>query len=323
MARFLSAVWLCAWIGVTSAASLDLAAFQRPDGAITVHAQGSHIDPYFGAKALLVALDLGLDISRPAQSWIDWMLARQHSAGRFERWCVEGGALQRCGRADADDAAIGTWMELLYRLAPPTTMPETWRASLLAAERYLGRLATPAGYYVVSTQYGIGLLMDNAEVLTGFVAAARHAKTAGGSLEARQRARQAEDLAQAIERTFWQGTRWRNSTQTTPMGGFYPDAAAQLYPRLAGMMPPAGAASFADWLAEHGPAWRAQAEHDYPWGLVAMAAWQAGDANTAACWLARSGFQRDNGRWNVLEEAVYQGLAMRLAGVACVAGEGR
>lgn len=98
---------------------------------------------------------------------------------------------------------------------------------------------------------------------------------------------------------------------------FYPDAAAQLFPRLAGMAPMPGETTFANWLAAYGSAWRAQATHDYPWGLVAVAALREGDTRTAACWLALAEPMRGTTRWNVLEEAIYQGLSARLQGVAC------
>lgn len=311
------------------AASLDISAFQYSDGAITVQRKDAKsapvVDPYFAAKALLAALDLDLDISVPAHAWIGWMLPHQRPDGRFDRWCVSAHSYTRCAKADADDAALAVWMELFFRLYPTSPVPATWQVSVHNADQYLRGLMSPAGYYYVSHELKVGLLMDNAEVYSALIAAARQAQAIGNITESKQKMQEATQLAQATRATFWVTTtgRYRPSTQKHKPGSFYPEAAAQLFPLLAGMpLPDAGIVNwpswFIEWRSRHHAAWLANAQHDYPWGLVALAAWKVGDANTAACWLARVGRQRDTTRWNVLEEAIYQGLTAKLSGTACV-----
>src|SRR5205807_385490 len=46
----------------------------------------------------------------------------------------------------------------------------------------------------------------------------------------------------------------------------------------------------------------------HPWGLVALAAMKMGDQSSALCWLTHSESLRYSPRWNILEEAVFQGL---------------
>lgn len=316
-------------IGIPHAASLDLAAYQYLDGAVSVQRKDAQsapvVDPYFAAKALLAALDLGLDISVPAHAWIGWMLPHQRPDGRFDRWCVSGPSYVRCAQADADDAALAVWMELIVRLYSTSPVPATWQLSLHSADRYLRSLKSSAGYYHVSHALQVGLLMDNAEVYSALIAAARQAQAMGDVSESKQKMREAAQLAQATRATFWVATKrqYRPSTQKHKLGSFYPEATAQLFPLLADMPLPATSVVdwpswFGDWRIRHHGAWLANARHDYPWGLVALAAWKVGDANTAACWLARANTQRDNTRWNVLEEAIYQGLTAKLGNTVCL-----
>lgn len=320
--------WMVGCIGTPHAATLDVSAFQYADGAITVQRKDAKpapvVDPYFAAKALLAAMDLGLDISAPAHAWIGWMLPHQRPDGRFDRWCVSGHSYTRCAHADADDAALAVWIELIARLYADRPVPATWQVSLNTAEQYLRSLKNSAGYYHVSHALRVGLLMDNAEVYSALVALARQAQATGKTGEAEQKTRQAAQLAQATRATFWMATagRYRPSTQRHKSGSFYPEAAAQLFPLLADMPLPDTRivdwpAWFDQWRARHHAAWLAHAQHDYPWGLVALAAWKVGDAHTAACWLTRAGAQRDTARWNVLEEAIFQGLSVKLGRSVC------
>eukprot|EP00952_Eustigmatos_sp_NYUAD-ZCMA_P001332 5991-Eustigmatos_ZCMA.PRE.1 len=97
----------------THAVELHMPGYQRPDGAITTYLSGDSIDPYFATKALLVAQDAGLDNAAAARRWINWLLPQQLADGRFERYCLKGERFLPCRPADADDALLATWMELL------------------------------------------------------------------------------------------------------------------------------------------------------------------------------------------------------------------
>ena len=67
-------------------------------------------------------------------------------------------------------------------------------------------------------------------------------------------------------------------------------------------------AAWADWKSKFAAAWIQRRYDVHPWGLVALAAARMGDENTAVCWLSTSESLRYSPRWNVLEEAVFQGL---------------
>src|SRR5437763_7149470 len=61
--------------------------YQLPDGAIVLQSTAVDVEPYFATKALIAAQDAGLDIREAGRAWIKWLLPRQKSDGRFERYC--------------------------------------------------------------------------------------------------------------------------------------------------------------------------------------------------------------------------------------------
>ncbi|HKG90453.1 MAG TPA: hypothetical protein VKA84_01100 [Gemmatimonadaceae bacterium] len=307
-------------------ARLDLRGYQEPDGAITLHAGGDLVDPYFATKALLAARAAGADVGRAGRAWVAWAAARQLPDGRFERQCRAHAAApwSRCWDADADDALAALWLELLHELAPSRSgggLPLAWRPSAESAERHLAVLRDPStGVYRVSRTQPAALLMDNVEIYGALAAVARARRRLGDAAGAERAAAQADTLAAAIGRVFRRPGRRALvvSTQQSPddsAAAFYPYAVAELYPWLAGLPAPAGEPSpreaFARWLARHGERWLAFTDDPYPWGLVALTAARLGDGATARRWLDRAAPLRGTVRWNVLEEAIFQALGRK------------
>ncbi|WP_351012018.1 hypothetical protein, partial [Shewanella sp. S1-58-MNA-CIBAN-0166] len=78
---------------------------------------------------------------------------------------VKSGQYSSCAEADADDAMMATWIELLARFAPPEGLPAAWELSLNRAAAHLDALLSkPAGVYQISSTLHVALLMDNVEV---------------------------------------------------------------------------------------------------------------------------------------------------------------
>ena len=73
----LAALALLAAGPVLAAPALDLTGYAEADGAITIQHKGDTIDPYFALQALLLAKEHGLDTSRVAARWADWLVQRQ------------------------------------------------------------------------------------------------------------------------------------------------------------------------------------------------------------------------------------------------------
>ena len=304
--------------GLVFAIELSLAGYQRSDGAITVHYNGDRVDPYFASKALLAALDAGLDVRRASMAWIEWALPHQLSDGRFQRFCVKDDRYVACAPADADDAILAVWIELLAKLAPADGPSPAWESSLRNAYSYLTTLYDEKiGVYHISATEQVGLQMDNVEVYSALKAMSQLEPVhLGNGDEVRAIVNQAERLLGNIQRVFWQTQlqSYRVSTEAPVASNFYPDQIAQLFPMLVGMPTPHRdeAAFFDSWIATNYKTWREQASFDYPWGLVALAANKMGFRHTVASWICLARPLRHGAHWNVLEEAVYQALSTQI-----------
>jgi hypothetical protein len=296
--------------------AFDPGNFQSGDGAIELNPGDNYIEPYFATKALLVAQDSGLDIRRPARAWIAWALPRQRRDGLFRRYCRKNNQWRDCAPADADDSMLALWMQLLYRMAPDAGISAEWLRSIDLSSRQLEKLRNRRlGVYHISKRNHVALLMDDIEVYAALKdiaqAQARLHDPAAAATAARS-----EELQSAIERVFWDRRhhRFRASMQKSPPA-FYPDEVAQVYPWLAGMR---GSTqnprqAWDQWKAQFGVGWIERRYDSHPWGLVALAAAELGDSHSAACWVSQSDALRGSSSWNVLEEAVWQGLRARLS----------
>ncbi len=319
MLRFFLLLLVC-WPGSDTlhAQKFEPQNYQTDDGALVLQNAGNYIEPYFATKALLMAEDAGLDIRQSGLAWIGWGLAHQNSQGRFERYCQKAdGAWHECGAADADDSMLALWLQLLYRMAPGNGLPREWQSSAKKAESQLAHLRNRRlGLYHVSDRNHVALLMDNVEVYSALRDMAAAKSRFGDEKGARQTAKDADRLASAIQHVFWnQRAQWyRPSMQKTPPR-FYPDVVAQVYPWLAGLSAPGQDVQvlWTRWKSRFAPAWLESSYDPHPWGLVALAALKTGDKGSAGCWLAHAQSLRYSSRWNVLEEAVYQGLEQRFS----------
>lgn len=297
-----------------STAELTLPGYQREDGAIVLHYGGDRIDFYFASKALLAAKALGLNIDVAASAWIEWAINQQLEDGRFDRICIEGDDYRHCDKADADDAVLAVWVELLLTIAPKEGLPSHWHKSWQQANNYLVSLLLDRtrGIYVISRSQRVGLLMDNIEVYSAFNAMADYYIRLGDAGRAQLMKQRAAQLKERIVHTFWRSKpgMFNVSTDEYDDHGFYPDVVAQLYPLLAGMVVPGQDArtDYNDWIKLNRQAWLVQGDTDYPWGLVALLASQMGDDLSVECWVEKATPLRHGPHWNVLEEAVFQGL---------------
>lgn len=290
--------------------------YRLADGAIAVQTNGDYVEPYFATKALLVAQDAGLDVREAAGAWIEWAMAHQREDGRFDRYCRKPGQdWKRCGAADADDAMQALWLQLLYRFAPDSGIPAQWQESASKATSQLNKLLNEhLNVYYVSTRNHVALLMDNVEIYSSLKDIAAAESRFGDSVNAEVTSREAETLAEGIRKVFWdEHDHWFRPSVQKIKPAFYPDVVAQVYPWLADLpIPEDSRAAWENWKKRFAAAWLETKYDPHPWGLVALAAAKEGDESSAVCWLARSQSLRYSPRWNVLEEAVYQGLQRSL-----------
>ncbi len=262
-------------------------------------------------RALNTAADLGFDVDSLARRYINWQLARLDTTASFNRYgCGADGAWSACGAADADDAALALWIELLFRTAGRSRMPEDWRRSADRSRRALASLWDPGlGVYVVSSSVRTGLFMDNIEVLSALETAAR-TPWARADHDRVGLSRGAARLRTAITRAFWDRATaaYRVSTQQPePNRRFYPEIVAQVFPAAFGYGNPAGSAKalVMQWLRQHEGDWAAASDSGAAWGLVAVAGVRSGHFAAIARWLDRAGVLRAGAGWNVTDEAIY------------------
>jgi hypothetical protein len=291
--------------------------YATADGALLLNDTGNYVEPYFATKALLVAQSSGLDTKEAALAWIRWLLPRQLPDGRFERYCLKKNAWAACSAADADDSMLALWMELLYRNAPDSGLPQEWQHSANLARSYLRTLRNERlGVYHVSHRNHAALFMDNVEVYSALAQVARSERRFGDAAHADADDRSAQDLAKSIANVFWNERQQRflpSNEKSRP--AFYPDVVAQTYPWLAGMPTPEGDPhrAWTHWRQVFAPMWLNNRYDPHAWGLVAMAAVELNDTNTAGCWLDRAEVHRGDGEWNILEEAAFQAVDAAVA----------
>jgi len=314
--------FVIAFLFVTVAAAQDRSfvpgAYQSADGALTNSPNGDEVEPYFATKALIVAQDAGIDTRDASLKWIAWMLPRQRPDGRIDRWCKKNGEWKRCGDADADDAMLALWMQLLYRNGTDKGLPLEWQQSVDRAMAYEKSLRNRWGVYHISHRNHTPLFMDNVEIYSAF-------KEIGKQISrwdldgAAQMNAQAQELADAIKRVFWDDSagRFRPSTQKTK-AGFYPDAVGQTYPWLEGMPTPQDPQEgWKSWKQEYGKGWLLETYDPHPWGLLAVTAVKLNDSVTAGCWLQHMTPRRGGANWNILEEAAFQAVQAKASPNSC------
>ena len=314
------------WLAITApivcvswpahAASFRPTSFQGVDGAIELNTGADYVEPYFATKALIVAQDAALDVHEAALAWIRWALPRQRANGLFRRFRLKKGEWRDCGAADADDAMLALWMQLLYRMAPDSGMPAEWLRSIRLADHQLDTLFNRRlGLYHVSRHNQASYFMDNIEVYAALKDIARgQARLFDPAAPATQA--RAELVAASIQRAFWdrRSRRFRPYMEKT-RPAFYPDVVAQVYPWLANLAVRDQDArqAWEQWKQLFGAVWITRQYDVYPWGLVALAAEKLGDNASAACWISHSDPLRGSRAWNVLEEAAWQALRAHFA----------
>jgi hypothetical protein len=303
--------WVLAlMLGAAPPARALLEGFTRPDGAISVVAQGDFVDPYFANKALIIAWEAGMDARERSRQWLTWLVPRQRADGGFDRFCSQAGAWSACKGADADDSSVATFLHLsaLYVAAEkqPNRMQPMIEGSaepvvgLTTATRkaqgLLQSLRTPRGTYRALVDQPIEFLMDNTEVYAGLVGSGQ--------------ARQAQALKLAIQKHFYTASTWVPANMAYDRFDFYPSALAPTYRWHTGLVNAATADhEMQVWVKQWGVGWLTRLHDEFAWGLVAWGARAMKDQHWIRCWrFQQEGHHRSRG-WTVLDEAVDAGLA--------------
>lgn len=285
-------------------ARLALDGYTDKSGAITVLQGGDSADPYFAMQALLLAHDNGMDISEPAENFVNWLVPHQKPDGTFDRFCRNAEKnWVSCKSADADDSLLAFWMRLLETMPAKLSKNPVWMKSHATSKASLEHLFQPSrGIYMVSPLVLHGLFMDNLEVWS-LKASLKHPP---------QRA-EADKLAKGIQDTFWDpvNKRFLVSTQLEQQSqkpAFYPDQVAQIFPLMVDFPLAAVKAKlyYRNWMTAHRADWLSQGKADYPWGVLAVLALRQNDTASARCWLREAQPLRHSSRWAITDETSLQ-----------------
>lgn len=299
---------LLGFFGVRAqAAALNLSGYADDAGAITIQSKGATIDPYFTLQALLLAQEHGLDVTRDAMRFAEWLLPRQKPDGTFDRFCRQGTAWAPCKTADADDSQLALWLKFLESYPAELKRNAAWQKSHAAARESLKRLEDKGrGIYMVSPVYLHGLFMDNLEVWS-------YAPARAGVQTPKN-----PDFGRSIVSVFWDegAKRFHVSTQLEQRSAetaFYPDAVAQIFPLLVKFpyIPGGEKAWYQQWMKRYRAEWLRQVKTDFAWGLVAVVALDQGDTASARCWLRSALPARHGPHWTVSDEVTAQILNNR------------
>lgn len=250
--------------------------FRTPDGSYTVMVGGDLSDPYFVNKALIIALEAGLEVETEVVQWLEWLLPRQRPDGGFDRFCgAQTGQWYACMPADADDSMAATTIHLIAlakhnQILSPALLHQANAASA-KAQLMLSKLLDPAnGLYRVFESQEVFYLMDNAEVYEALMAVGKQT--------------QAYQLGNNIRQHFFSNHRWYPAIPAYETENFYPHVLAHSYLWRGGITDHATAASdMAAWLAEHSQDWLDRKKDGFAWGLVAWNIAALAPAE-AGCW---------------------------------------
>ena len=272
--------------------------FVMANGAI--NSSGNQIEPYFSNIA---AIGMVRDPSKYAiiEGWMKWYIAHLNYS---DKWGLSGtmyvyntttsGAEINTYTADSTDSYAGTFLTLAY-LAYQTGDPNlqayvrTIYSQLDTIAQVLVKTQQANGLTWALPDYQIEYLMDNCEGYRGLRDAAELFQNAfNDSNKAAYYNNRADMMYNGIMKMWMGSAGWAMFTddygtlQAPNLGLWYPDATAQLFPVLEGVLPGSDSRAQQTYALFNAawPGWpnlSFQSQDPFPWVLVADAAAAMGD----------------------------------------------
>lgn len=262
-----------------------------PDGAISLSPGSGRINPYFANFAAMALLE---DPSAcPAvERYLEWYLRHLREDGTVPDYHYEQDLPPQAARPDSEDAYAGTYLSLVARYHRRTGRTGWVQANLPALKkvaRVIVGLMDGDGLTFAMADHRVKYLMDNCEAYRG-LADFTELLHILGDVEASYFRSRAQDIARGVEKSLWDRRhrcyRPRKAAWFAARANlrrFYPDAAAQLYPALYGLIEagsPRAAHLYALFNRYH-PGWVDLKPPTYPWMLLAYCACLHGDYGRA------------------------------------------
>jgi len=289
-----------------------LAGHQLSDGAIL--GPGDEINPYF---ANMAAIGLAQADTPAADTivytWMHWYLGHLNAEddnGLTDTiydysYDPSSGAETSTGSYDSVDSYAATALMLAYTgyLTGDSQIQSLVSTNITTYEAIanLDDYPAPAGVrqsdgLTVAIPGGAAYTMDNAEVAAGLSEFAQLEAKLNRSRQSTYYQGWANTTVQAMTKPasaggLWDAANdnwdWALGSASDPASAFYPDATAQLWPVVFGVVSPASAQATAAWQAFTGayPSWDTDgipASAGYPWTSMARAAQLMGDTSGAS-----------------------------------------
>ncbi|MBC7347300.1 MAG: hypothetical protein H5U00_07575 [Clostridia bacterium] len=268
------------------------------DGALALAPGSNRVNPYFANFAALALLED--QAAFPAvERYLEWYLRHLKEDGTIPDYHYPPGSPPRPARPDSEDAYAGTYLLLVTQYHRRSGRTEWVRENLPALKkvaRVIVGLKDGDGLTFALADYRVKYLMDNCEAYRGLADFAELLCFLGDPEAAYFRAR-ATEIARGVEKGLWDRRRrcyrprkaaWFAARAN--LRRFYPDAAAQLYPALYGLIAASSprAAHLYALFNRHHPGWVDLAPPAYPWMLLAYCACLHGDYARARKKLGRA-----------------------------------
>ncbi len=290
--------------GDFSSTSNWLATQFAPSGALLYST--TRINPYY---ANLAALGLVKDPVRYVQveNWMRWYIGHLNYS---DKWGVGGtmydynivnGQEVSSGDADSTDSYAATFLSLAYAyFATGNPAAQSYVRSIASQldliAQVLAKTQQSDGLTWAKPDYQIKYLMDNSEVFRGLADAA----TLFGSMGDTAKQNYYSSLATKCQSGvwgMWMGNYWAvykdgiGRLSAPNMSTWYPDASAQLFPVLYGVVPgsdPKAQAAYA-YFNQAWPGWPQlsfNGQDPFPWVMVADGAALMGDSGRVATYIS-------------------------------------
>jgi len=283
------------------------------DGAIKIYPGRGAVNPYFANFGALALLEdpAGAPLVR---RYLDWYLRHLEANGIIRDYHYGPGV--RASRPDSEDAYAGTFLHLAARyhqVCPEDDWPHKNLPALKRVAGVVTRLMDADGLTFALAGCRTRYLMDNCECYRGLADFAALVPSA----EAPYWRRRAEMIRAGVEKVFWKPRLGSYAPARGLLPGcgaslrrFYPDAAAQAFPSLYGLISPYSPRAFRLYrdFNRHHPGWIQIRPPEFPWVILAYRAAREGHLETAR---ARLLFVRDAyidpgaGSWFCAEAAFF------------------
>lgn len=293
-------------IGRLNAATAWVDRQQLADGAILYG--GSEIEPYYANIAATGLCARGDQLGH-VRAWMNWYVTHLNTR---DRWGLSGtiydyryarGVETPLHRADSVDSYAATFFTLARSLYDAgDSLSRSYVVSIRPQLEQMAAMLTHVtqrdGMTIALPDYPIAYLMDNSEVYRGLMDLAYLEGTAfSDAAAARTHAQAAQRVRTGIASLWSEDRESYDSGVQEPRGPrmrsrwstWYPDATAQLFPALQGVIPARSPRARALWSAFNAawPRWDELVNGDsggYPWALVGTAAIVQGDRDRAAAY---------------------------------------